>query len=77
MHTHAERKSETRRPSLAPYADDVEVAERLVAQPCRKDDQIATLTSVPPQAWTMIPEFQFQLGTWFFSGGTGFSWTMT
>ena len=61
------KKMSRRRSSLAPYGDDVEVAERLVAWPRAKKDQIATLTSIPPQAWTMIPEYQ--LGTWFVGGG--------
>lgn len=54
-------------PSLSPYGDDVEVAEWAVVWPCSKEDQIATLTSIPPQAWTMIPEIR--LGNRFWSSG--------
>ena len=63
----ARRKKMRLRPSLAPYADDVEVTERLVAWPRSKEDQVATLASIPPQAWTMIPEYK--LGAWFWGGG--------
>lgn len=54
-------------PSLSPYGDDVEVAEWAAAWPCSKEDQVAILTSIPPLAWTMVPEIR--LGTQFFSSG--------
>ena len=63
----ARRMKMRRRPSLAPYGDDVEFAELLVRWPYCKEDQVAMLTTIPSQAWTMIPEHQ--LGTWFFGGG--------
>ena len=61
------RKRTRPRPSLSPYGEDVEVAEWLAAWPRAKKDQIATLTSIPPHAWTMIPEVR--LGTRFFTSG--------
>jgi hypothetical protein len=44
------RKRMLQRPPLSDK-DEVEVVERLVVWPCFKNDQIAMLTSIPPQAW--------------------------
>ena len=44
------RRRMLRRPPLSD-TDEVEVVERLAAWPYSKEDQIAMLTSIPPQAW--------------------------
>ena len=53
------RKRMLQRPPLSDK-DEVEVVERLVVWPCFKNDQIAMLTSIPPQAWQPAQDFSRQ-----------------